>query len=154
MSRTNHNSKGCGYEYWSRRAFGPHKEFSRPGRFTKTLTHRYERRKGKQEVEIEEDEDSFFEIDFLTRNADPYDLKWIYMTEKNLVCEECSSLSGDLVNGWFYNSDKNNEFAKGTVSASLIQNKCLCKKCFKLYHDNKLLKCSEEAFQEIYAGMK
>jgi len=50
MSRTNKGSKGCGYEYWGRRAFGPGKECSKPGRFTKDLTHKKERIDNKKVV--------------------------------------------------------------------------------------------------------
>ncbi len=44
MSRTIRGEKGAGYEYWGRRAFGPGKEASKPGKFTKKLTHKKERR--------------------------------------------------------------------------------------------------------------
>lgn len=46
MSRTQHGSKGPGYEYWSRRFPYP----LSPGRFAKALTVRRERRLGKQAV--------------------------------------------------------------------------------------------------------
>ena len=42
MSRTNHNSKGAGYEYWSGRLPKPYSPS--PGRITKNWTHRFERR--------------------------------------------------------------------------------------------------------------
>lgn len=51
MSRTNHNSKGSGYEYWKSRW---KKQGEQPGRFTKVKTHRFERRLGKKEARHEE----------------------------------------------------------------------------------------------------
>jgi hypothetical protein len=47
MSRTIHGSKGPGYEYWASRwrRYG-----EQPGRFTKTKTHRFERRHGKEDI--------------------------------------------------------------------------------------------------------
>lgn len=47
MSRTNKGSKGPGYEYWASRL---HRYGEAVGRFTKMLTHRRERRRGKSEV--------------------------------------------------------------------------------------------------------
>lgn len=47
MSRTRKGTKGCGYEYWSRRPFAGYS----PGRDTKTLTHRIERRHAKRTVQ-------------------------------------------------------------------------------------------------------
>lgn len=44
MSKTYCGEKGPGYEYWSRRANGEGKELSRPGRTTKKLTNKRERR--------------------------------------------------------------------------------------------------------------
>jgi hypothetical protein len=41
MSRTKHGAKGPGYEYWSKR---PGPKMQSPGRPSKTLTHRAERR--------------------------------------------------------------------------------------------------------------
>ena len=51
MSRTIKGGKGPGYEYWGRRAFGPGKECSQPGRFTKKMTHKKERRAAKKDLE-------------------------------------------------------------------------------------------------------
>ena len=51
MSRTIHNSKGPGYDYWSRRH--PSNGISGYGPFVKKLTHRYERRQGKKVVREE-----------------------------------------------------------------------------------------------------
>lgn len=51
MSRTNHKSKGPGYEYWGRRSVGG-KELRNPNGFTKKHTHRKERRQGKQQVKF------------------------------------------------------------------------------------------------------
>jgi hypothetical protein len=45
MSRSYKGSKGPGYEYWGSR-YSPGGE--RPGRFTKNLTHKYERRVAKE----------------------------------------------------------------------------------------------------------
>lgn len=45
MSRTKKGKKGVGYEYWSRRS-----KYREPGRWSKTMTHRAERRQGKREV--------------------------------------------------------------------------------------------------------
>jgi hypothetical protein len=46
MSRTKKGAKGPGHEYWSRR---PAKvKYPSPGRETKTITHRQERRAAKQ----------------------------------------------------------------------------------------------------------
>lgn len=47
MSRTNRGKKGAGHEYWSRRN---HKDCTRPGRFSKTETHRKERRDAKKDA--------------------------------------------------------------------------------------------------------
>jgi hypothetical protein len=48
MSRTNKGGKGPGYEYWGSRS----KKFrlTKPGRFSKTQTHRQERRENKAVV--------------------------------------------------------------------------------------------------------
>lgn len=50
MSRTYRGNKGPGFEYWKSRW---NKECSggQPGRFTKSKTHRYERRISKSETE-------------------------------------------------------------------------------------------------------
>jgi hypothetical protein len=45
MSRSVKGAKGPGYEYWSRRS-----KHRYPGRLSKTLTHRLERRQGKEQV--------------------------------------------------------------------------------------------------------
>lgn len=48
MSRTVKGRKGPGYEYWGRRR----PPMGQPGRWTKTLTHRLERRvEAKQQIE-------------------------------------------------------------------------------------------------------
>ena len=47
MSRTYRGDKGPGYDYWGSR----HSKLTTPGRFTKTQTHRQERRISNQEVE-------------------------------------------------------------------------------------------------------
>jgi len=49
MSRTIKGKKGAGYEYWGRRDSGGSRE---PGRSTKTITHRRERRKWRVEKEL------------------------------------------------------------------------------------------------------
>ena len=45
MSDTNKGNKGPGYEYWSKRNY---KDMTRPGKISKTITRRAERRKNKQ----------------------------------------------------------------------------------------------------------
>ncbi len=52
MSRTRKGAKGPGYEHWTRRAWvhALGKWLAEPGRWTKTKTHRRERRLGKTEV--------------------------------------------------------------------------------------------------------
>ena len=40
---------------------------------------------------------------------------------------------GDLIEGFFYTSAKNNPLAQGTVSAGLLQRKMLCMNCLKEY---------------------
>ena len=47
MSRTKKGRKGPGYEYWSRR---PSKGITTPGRKTKIITHRQERRIAKRDL--------------------------------------------------------------------------------------------------------
>jgi len=50
MSRTIKGKKGAGYEYWGRR---DSKQYAPdPGRSTKTITHRRERRKWRVEKEL------------------------------------------------------------------------------------------------------
>ena len=48
MSRTKKGAKSAGYEYWSRRPYS-NKHGADPGRVTKDLTHRAERREAKRE---------------------------------------------------------------------------------------------------------
>jgi hypothetical protein len=51
MGKTNSTGgKGPGYEYWGRRSNGAGKWHNQPGRDDKTLTHRKERRAGKNET--------------------------------------------------------------------------------------------------------
>ena len=50
MSRTRKGSKGPGHEYWKSRY---HRYGEVPGRITKVLTHRKERRQAKKAVEEE-----------------------------------------------------------------------------------------------------
>ena len=47
MSRTRHKTKGAGYEYWASRL---HPGGEEPGRWTKTQTHRKERRDAKEAI--------------------------------------------------------------------------------------------------------
>lgn len=47
MSRTRRKQKALGSEFWASRL---HRHGETPGRFTKTLTHRLERRTGKSDV--------------------------------------------------------------------------------------------------------
>lgn len=62
MSRTRKGSKGPGYEYWGSR-YSPG-AIEDPGRFTKILTHRRERRRAKRDVEIKLDHTmEFHELD-------------------------------------------------------------------------------------------
>jgi len=49
VSRTNHNTKGPGYEYWASRLYC-HGET--PGRWTKVQTHRKERRAGREVCKV------------------------------------------------------------------------------------------------------
>jgi hypothetical protein len=49
MSRTKRGEKGAGYDYWKSRCNNYHAE-DKPGRFTKRLTHKEERRKAKGEM--------------------------------------------------------------------------------------------------------
>lgn len=48
MSRSIKGKKGSGYEYWSRRPLKL--KFGDPGKLAKKLTHRAERREGKEQV--------------------------------------------------------------------------------------------------------
>ncbi len=48
MARTKKGKKSIGYEYWSRRS-----EYREPCRWSKTMTHRKERRQGKREIRDE-----------------------------------------------------------------------------------------------------
>ncbi len=50
MSRTYHRSKGPGFEYWASRL---HPGGEDPGRWTKTQTHRKERRDAKKQIEVD-----------------------------------------------------------------------------------------------------
>lgn len=50
MSRTYHKSKGPGFEYWASRL---HPGGEDPGRWTKTQTHRKERRDAKEQIKAE-----------------------------------------------------------------------------------------------------
>lgn len=47
MSRTNHASKGPGYEYWASRL---HRHGETPGRYTKVATHKKERRVARHQL--------------------------------------------------------------------------------------------------------
>jgi hypothetical protein len=51
MSRTQHNHKGPGHEYWGKR---PSKGLTGPGRKTKRLTHRLERRAAGRDLRRDE----------------------------------------------------------------------------------------------------
>ncbi len=55
MSRTHHTSKGPGFEYWASRL---HRFGEEPGRWTKTQTHRKERRDAKERIKIEQPADA------------------------------------------------------------------------------------------------
>lgn len=55
MSRTTKSTKGPGAEYWQSRL---HRHGEIPGRETKTLTHRKERREGKPDPDTALDEDA------------------------------------------------------------------------------------------------
>lgn len=50
MSRTYHKSQGPGFEYWASRL---HSGGEEPGRWTKTQTHRKERRDAREQIEAE-----------------------------------------------------------------------------------------------------
>ncbi len=50
MSRTHHKSKGPGFEYWASRL---HPYGEEPGRWTKTQTHRKERRDAKEQIKAD-----------------------------------------------------------------------------------------------------
>lgn len=76
MSRSSHGSKGPGYEYWKSRL---HWGGEVPGRYTKTRTHRHERRQGVASVRYELDlieqerlEDEWDEL------WDFSDFEWLY----------------------------------------------------------------------------
>ena len=47
MSRTHKGTRPPGYEYWASRL---HRHGEAPGRYTKTLTHRYERRQVRESL--------------------------------------------------------------------------------------------------------
>lgn len=47
MSKTNRGNKGPGYEYWSKRNY---KDMIRPGKTSKKITVRAERRKNKEKL--------------------------------------------------------------------------------------------------------
>ena len=55
MSRTNHKARaerrGAGKEYWASRL---HTDGEEPGRYTKLLTHRLERRRASMEIQVAE----------------------------------------------------------------------------------------------------
>lgn len=55
MSRTKRGGKGPGYEYWSRRC---PTFFLDPGKESKRLTKRYERRQAKADIERQLEEDN------------------------------------------------------------------------------------------------
>lgn len=52
MSRTKKGGKGPGYEYWKSRL---HPQGETPGRLTKRLTHRKERRDGNDQAKAKEE---------------------------------------------------------------------------------------------------
>ncbi len=52
MSRTKKGKKGPGYEYWGKRPISA-SHGAVPGRFTKTRTHKIERKQGKISVQKE-----------------------------------------------------------------------------------------------------
>lgn len=54
VSRTLKGSKGSGYEYWKSRFHDYYSE-GRPGRYTKKLTHKYERRQAKRACQSTEE---------------------------------------------------------------------------------------------------
>lgn len=53
VSKTIRGAKGPGYDYWTSR----HPTLTRPGRYTKTQTHRHERREAKKELEEQREKD-------------------------------------------------------------------------------------------------
>ncbi len=56
MSRTPKRSKGPGFEFWGKRSAipGAGKSSRCPGRYTKKVTHRAERRQGKKQCNDQE----------------------------------------------------------------------------------------------------
>lgn len=52
MSRTNHKEKGPGYDYWYREANCDGKRCTIPGKHSKRIIKRRNRRKGKQECKL------------------------------------------------------------------------------------------------------
>jgi hypothetical protein len=52
MSRSRHNSKGPGFEYWSRRANGTGKHLTVPGRASKKLMNRAARHRTHQQLHV------------------------------------------------------------------------------------------------------
>jgi hypothetical protein len=54
MSRSKKKGKSPGYEYWGKRALSA----ATPGRYTKTRTHRMERKQSKRLAKIQEEEES------------------------------------------------------------------------------------------------
>lgn len=52
MSRTRHQSKAPGYDYWSRRPYS-RSGGAIPGPFSKRMTHRLERLEGRQQARNE-----------------------------------------------------------------------------------------------------
>lgn len=55
MSRSKKSSKGPGFEYWGKRPISA-EHGAIPGRFTKTRTHKIERKKNKKLIKKELDE--------------------------------------------------------------------------------------------------
>jgi hypothetical protein len=58
MSRTKKGSKGCGFEYWGRQQVGLDRDkcfdnLRDPGKENKSLLHKVDRRKTKQDLDIE-----------------------------------------------------------------------------------------------------
>lgn len=58
-------------------------------------------------------------------------------------CDNCYKESHTLYELWCYNSQRNNPFAIGTTTASLLQKRVLCLECIRIMYDAKLTKLEE-----------
>ena len=77
------------------------------------------------------------------------------MEKEDFICDNCNEYKGyTLYEGWFYHPAKNNPYAKGTVTASVMQFKTVCEECLRLLQKTGLTKCGDKYVDNVVNGNK